>query len=175
LTPPGYSPETPGLKNESGRNSGPRPEAVSDTTGITDQPGAFARLRYFLFQQKTGTMNLSIAVAIGVFIGVTPFYGLHTVLAIALAWAFRLNIGVTILATQIGNPLFAPFLIAGSAWLGRAMGVGGPLGGSWYDPTHARFYTSWLWGGLTLGLALGALCGVITFTALSRSRRRSHG
>ncbi len=141
---------------------------------LTDQPGAFARLRYFLFQQKTGTVNLSVAVAIGVFIGMTPFYGLHTVLAIALAWAFRLNMGVTILATQVSNPLFAPFLIAGSAWLGKLMGAGPALDGSWYDPSHPRFYSSWLWGGLTLGIALGSTCGLITFTALTRARRQRH-
>ena len=40
--------------------------------------------------------RLAMGMAVGVFIGVTPFYGLHTLLALAAAYVFRLNKAATI-------------------------------------------------------------------------------
>lgn len=41
----------------------------------------------------------------GVFVAFTPFYGLHFLIAISLAWLMRGNIVAAILATFVGNPL----------------------------------------------------------------------
>ena len=132
-----------------------------------------ARLREILFHHHVEPGRLACAVALGIFIGMTPFYGFQMLLAVALAGLLRLNITAAVLATQISNPLFAPFIVAASVWLGDRMGAPSvPADGSWWDMRHPRFYESWLRGGLVLGVTAGVLCGFITWAIASRVRRR---
>ena len=147
---------------------------VADAPG-TERTSWLRRVRAKLLEQHTGTARLSVAVALGVFIALTPFYGLHAPLALAVAWVLRLNIAATILATQVANPLCAPLLIAASAWVGNALGAGDPaLDRDWWDPTTPGFYLDWLRGGMVLGLGLGTIAGAATFSALTWARRRRH-
>jgi len=135
----------------------------------------WSRLKDFIIHHHAEPGRLACAVALGVFIGMTPFYGFQTLLAAGLAGLFRLNIAGAVLATQISNPMFAPFIITSSVWLGEKMGGRAlPAGASWWDIREPRFYQSWLRGGLVLGLTTGALCGVITWAVASRVRRRHH-
>ena len=134
----------------------------------------YIRLRTLLFRQHTGTGRLALAVGTGIFIGLTPLYGFHALLGFAAAWLLRLNIAVTVLATQIANPFFAPALIYASAWIGSYMGGGEPPS-NWYDPTAREFYMAWLRGGPVLGLVLGACSASITFGLLTFARSRRHG
>ena len=63
--------------------------------------------------------HISTGFAVGVFIGITPFFGLHLPLAIALAFIFRLNKLTCIAGTWANSPLtVVPILIA-SYNLGR--------------------------------------------------------
>ena len=134
-----------------------------------------ARLRETLLHHHVEPGRLAAGVALGVFIGMTPFYGLQTILAIALAGLLRLNITAVVLATQISNPAFAPFIIAASVWLGDKLGGPPmPVDGSWWDLRHPRFYESWLRGGLVLGATAGAFCGLVTWLVATRLRRRHH-
>lgn len=48
--------------------------------------------------------RLALAFAAGVFIGMSPLLGLHTVLGIIFAWAFKLNRLVTITGVFVTNP-----------------------------------------------------------------------
>ena len=130
-----------------------------------------AQLRDILFKRHTGTGELAVAVGLGVCIGLTPFYGFQTLLAMGAAGLLGLNIAVTVLATQISNPLMIPFIVAASAWLGRVM-RGGPDAAAWYDPTRPMFFGDWLRGGLALALGAGLLSGGITWVVLQLARRR---
>jgi uncharacterized protein len=63
--------------------------------------------------------HISAGFAMGVFISFTPFFGLHTPLAIALAFVFRLNKLTCITGAWINTPLtMVPVLVA-SYNLGR--------------------------------------------------------
>jgi uncharacterized protein (DUF2062 family) len=62
--------------------------------------------------------------AVGVFIGVTPFYGLHTLLALLAAWVFGLNKAATITGAWLNLPWFAPFVYAFCFRLGEAVLTG---------------------------------------------------
>lgn len=70
--------------------------------------------------------KLALALALGVFLGASPLWGLHTLLAIAMCFLLGLNKPATLFGTLVSNPLLAPFLIFFSletgSWLlyGRA-------------------------------------------------------
>jgi uncharacterized protein (DUF2062 family) len=68
--------------------------------------------------------RLAAGMAAGVFIGVTPFYGLHTLLALAVAYVFRLNKAATITGAWLNLPWFAPFVYAFCLRLGEAVLTG---------------------------------------------------
>ncbi len=65
--------------------------------------------------------RLATGMAVGVFIGVTPLYGLHTLLALAAASLFRLNKAATITGAWLNLPWFAPFVYGFSLKLGEAI------------------------------------------------------
>ncbi|MBI4691660.1 MAG: DUF2062 domain-containing protein [Nitrospirae bacterium] len=61
------------------------------------------RLREIL-SIKDSPHRLAMAFAIGIFMGMSPLIGLHTVLGIMFAWLFRLNKIVTITGVFVTNP-----------------------------------------------------------------------
>jgi uncharacterized protein (DUF2062 family) len=65
--------------------------------------------------------RIAVSLAVGVFVSFTPFWGVQTLLALALATVFRLNRVVTLTGTWINLPWFAPFVYAGALALGRAI------------------------------------------------------
>ncbi len=57
--------------------------------------------------------HISIGFAVGVFVSFTPFFGIHTPMAIALAFIFRLNKVACITGAWINTPLTVlPVLVA---------------------------------------------------------------
>ncbi|MGH7357270.1 MAG: DUF2062 domain-containing protein [Candidatus Rokuibacteriota bacterium] len=79
--------------------------------------------------------RLAAGMATGVFIGVTPFYGLHTLLALAVAYVFRLNKAATITGAWLNLPWFAPFVYAFCFRLGEAV-----LTGDWSSFSPASIH-----------------------------------
>jgi uncharacterized protein (TIGR03546 family) len=68
--------------------------------------------------------HIAVGFAVGVFISITPFFGLHTPMAIATAFIFRLNKLTCITGAWVNTPLtIIPLLIAshrlGEFLLGR--------------------------------------------------------
>ncbi len=58
------------------------------------------------------------SVAVGLFIGSTPLYGLHLPLCLAVCVPLKLDAVVAYLAANISNPLVAPFLVAAEVEVG---------------------------------------------------------
>ena len=54
--------------------------------------------------------RVALALAVGVFISCTPFYGLQTLLSLAVATIFRLNRAVTVTGAWLNLPWFAPIV-----------------------------------------------------------------
>lgn len=54
--------------------------------------------------------RVALALAVGVFISCTPFWGLHTLLSLAVATIFRLNKAVTVTGAWLNLPWFAPLV-----------------------------------------------------------------
>ncbi|MCE3074871.1 DUF2062 domain-containing protein [Chryseobacterium gwangjuense] len=60
----------------------------------------------------------AFSVALGVFIGFSPFWGFQTLLVISLAVLFKLNKVLAFVASNVSLPPFIPFVIAASLFLG---------------------------------------------------------
>ncbi len=60
----------------------------------------------------------SLSIALGVFIGIAPFWGLQTVIVLALAVLFKLNKAISFAFSNISIPPFIPFIIYGSLKIG---------------------------------------------------------
>jgi uncharacterized protein (TIGR03546 family) len=65
--------------------------------------------------------HISAGFAVGVFISFTPFFGLHTLLAIALAFIFRLNKVTCITGSWVNTPLTVVPTLMASFNLGRLL------------------------------------------------------
>ncbi len=124
------------------------------------------------------------AVALGIFIGCTPLYGLHLALCILCARWLGLNRVKTYLAAHISTPVLMPFLLFFEVQTGRLV-LGHPLlqlrpsqvPQHWHwDVAHLTFWRwqSWidlLVGSAVLGAVLAALLGLLTLWVLHRARR----
>jgi len=73
---------------------------------------------------KDSPHRLAIAFALGVFIGVSPLLGIHTILGIAFAWLFNLNRIVTITGVYITNPWTIVPIYTFSTYIGaKCLGI----------------------------------------------------
>ena len=60
-----------------------------------------------LLYEYNSPRQLALAVALGIFIGASPLWGLHTILALLFSYLLKLNKSAVVLGTFIANPWFA--------------------------------------------------------------------
>lgn len=60
----------------------------------------------------------AFSIALGIFFGLSPFWGFQTALVISLSVLFKLNKVLAFVASNISLPPFIPFIIAGSLFIG---------------------------------------------------------
>jgi uncharacterized protein (DUF2062 family) len=109
----------------------------------------------------------AMALAVGVFISCTPFWGFQTLLALLVATVFRLKHGVTVLGTWLNLPWFAPFLYAGAVKLGALLLP---------DLSGLAGWSTWLLvGSTTIGLAAAVVTWAIAFAVMRLRRQRRRG
>jgi uncharacterized protein (DUF2062 family) len=65
--------------------------------------------------------RVSLAAALGVFIGCSPLWGFHTILAIGLSFLLGLNKPAVVFGTFVPSPWFAPFLVFSSLEAGSLL------------------------------------------------------
>jgi len=113
--------------------------------------------------------RLAFSVALGVFWGVTPFWGLHTILALLSAFILRLNTPGVLFGTLVSNPWFAPFLIFVSLEFGSwtlhqrgALLSLAEIRGLVQDPNWLSVYREillpYFWGSILLSFILAFCC-----------------
>lgn len=77
-----------------------------------------------LFSVKDTPHRISIAFAVGIFIGISPLFGVHTILGILVAHLFRLNRFVTIIGVYITNPWTIIPIYTFCTWVGaKCLGI----------------------------------------------------
>ncbi len=130
-------------------------------------------------------MRLGVAVALGVYVGVLPLYGLHTLICLGLAVPLKLNKITMVLASNISLPIFAPFLVAAGLWIGEFLRFGAvrPLSLdrardflatlAWFGGVLPDRFLSCLIGDAVLGVPVALALGLPTWAwARRRARRR---
>lgn len=132
-----------------------------------------------LWRRLRGTPGSPVAaaaaVAIGVFIGCQPLYGLHFVLVLAVCLPLRLDAVLSYLAANISNPLVAPFLIVAEVEVGSYLTSGRFVG---FDVARAResgaagFARQLFVGSLSLGAVLALAAFALAWALTSRFRSR---
>jgi len=149
--------------------------------------GLAARFRELLHLDDP-PRRLAVALAVGVFIGCTPFWGLQTALAVLVAAALRLNRAATLLGTWLNLPWFAPFVYGAAIKIGFlvAPGLSEADPGSFElllrNPGALSWATVWSWlrgssmpllvGSTIVGVLAGSLTYAIALAALARRRPR---
>ena len=118
-----------------------------------------------LFHLDASPRRTALALAVGVFISFTPFWGFQTLLALLSATVLRLNHGVTLLGTWLNLPWFAPFVYAGAVKLGSLLLP---------DLSGLAGWSAWLLVGST---AIGRAAAVLTWRVafgIMHARQRRH-
>jgi len=116
--------------------------------------------------------EIAFGVALGNFVGILPFLGFHTIIAMGLAYILRLNILVVFLGTQISNPLSFPFIVFISAQIGSLVMHGSLLDLKFTsDPGIIKKYIiPTIVGSVLLGLSVGTVAYFITLNFARRFR-----
>lgn len=81
-----------------------------------------------LVRLKSTPDAIARGVALGIFIGFTPFFGFHILIAVALAFLLRQNKIAAFAGVWITNPLTAPFIYGLEYEVGRML-LGQPVFG----------------------------------------------
>ncbi len=128
-------------------------------------------------------MRAALAVALGLFVGSLPIFGLHTAIVLALCLWLRLDGALGWLASNISNPFFAPFLMTFEVGVGRRLRTGqAPFDeadaarlreGFELDPkgTLLSVATDMFLGAPLTALGIALFGGLLTFVAVHGKRR----
>ena len=131
-----------------------------------------------LVHEHAHPRRLGAAVAFGLWVGCTPFYGVQTLVGLGLAPALRLNRLAVLLGLQISIPPLAPFLLFANAQVGALI-----LRGHWLSLSvetmravpssklFAELLGDLLVGGAIVGAVLALPAGLLTTYLVRRSRR----
>lgn len=118
-------------------------------------------------------MQASLALAMGIFIAFVPLVGVHTLMALGLAFLLRLNPLIVLLGTQISNPLTFPLQLFLSVQAGHLL-LHGTFVQMEFSP-HTDWIGLYLFP-LALGSAvLGTVFSVMLFFGSQRILRRWTG
>jgi uncharacterized protein (DUF2062 family) len=129
-----------------------------------------------LLQLEGSPRRTALAFAIGVWIAFCPLIGIHTGLALLIAFLFRLNRVALLLGSYVNNPwTLAPLFMAGTFLGCLLLGVspGGVSAIEW--PRHMSALRETLarlrpllWPYIVGNLALGTLCAAVAYGIVLR-------
>lgn len=112
----------------------------------------------------------AMSVALGIFIGISPLWGLHTILVVFLAVAFKLNKVIAFTFSNISLPPFIPFILIASLQVGNwIMGTEfnfsiDTIGENFEFVKHLKTY---IIGSFSLALFTAILLGFFSFILFS--------
>ncbi len=112
----------------------------------------------------------AFSIALGVFIGFSPFWGFHTLLTISLSVLFKLNKILAFVASNVSLPPFIPFIIIASLFLGAPFVAGDSdiFNQEWNFDLVKNNILQYIIGSFILATTLSAIAGISTFLFLSK-------
>lgn len=129
------------------------------------QKGWKRSLREHLIRPGESDARKALSLAIGVFIGISPLWGLQTIIAIGAAVLFGLNRALAFAGSNISIPPMIPFVVLGSIWLGNVLLGSGANINLLPDPQDFDLHHLDLLPGLKVyvvgSIALAVICGVL--------------
>ncbi|MBZ0273124.1 DUF2062 domain-containing protein [bacterium] len=144
----------------------------------------FRRAARRLFERLVGLeetpAELATACAVGVFVGMFPLVGVHTIICFAVVFFSRLNLPAMFIGTWIHNPFNTPLILIAEYEVGRVLlrwervdfgefqfnfRAIGQLGREILAPLLA--------GWIVLGIALALLTQPLLRRVIERARRKS--
>jgi glycosyltransferase involved in cell wall biosynthesis len=138
-------------------------------------------IRRFIKEEILGSnespLKSAQAMALGVFIGLTPLWGLHTILVLSLAILFKLNKVISFAFTNVSFPPFIPFTVYASIMIGNQV-LGEPTDYSFADfEQNFEFVKSlktYVVGSFILAFVASIIVGLVSYFLLSLYNKKKH-
>jgi glycosyltransferase involved in cell wall biosynthesis len=115
------------------------------------------------------------SMAVGVFFGITPFWGFQIWFVIFFAWLFKLNKALAILASNISIPPMIPFIVFASYQAGRIWFGGNEMSLSiaenFKPEMLGKNFLQYVVGSFTLAAMAGAVAWVVTYILVKRLKQ----
>ncbi len=132
-----------------------------------------------LLQLEEPPWRTALAFAVGVFLTFSPPYGLHMVLAVACAWAFRLNMVAVVAGLCVNTPWTLVPALGLTLWLGCVL-LGMPFPTvDWTDTSASGIFHQmfpyaipFVLGGTILSLVGGLVAYPVAYWILTHWKRR---
>lgn len=121
-----------------------------------------------ILQHDDSTVKKSLSIALGVFVGIAPFWGFQTVLVLGLATLLKLNKVIAFTFSNVSIPPFIPFIIYGSLKLGQLVMGGESILFAQVDADFsvAAHLMQYVVGSFILASLMAVLFGVIGYLGL---------
>jgi uncharacterized protein (DUF2062 family) len=141
-------------------------------------PSFRSLLKQVLHLQES-PQRTALAFAIGVFIGFSPAYGLHTVMVFVCAWALRLNFLALMAGAFLNNPWTLVPILGATYWVGALMlGRSDSPSFDWQDVSFRAIYEQvipyampFLVGGCVLSVLGAALAYPLAYYFVAKYRQ----
>ena len=130
---------------------------------------------------RESPQRTALAFAIGVFIGFSPVYGLHTAIVLLCAWALRLNFLALIAGAFLNNPWTVVPILGATYWVGALLlGRSDSPSFDWHDVSFGAIYEQvmpyampFFLGGFALSFLGAALAYPLAYYFVTK-HRQSH-
>lgn len=130
-----------------------------------------------IIHSQESNKKITLSTMLGVFMGIVPIWGYQMIAAVSLAYLFKLNKVITLIASNISIPPFMPFILYGSYLTGCII-TGNPV-----DYTLSEISLSnlsvvllqYVVGSVVFAFFSSLIIGVIMAFTLSLFRRKKQG
>ena len=138
-------------------------------------------IRRFIKEEILGNnespLKSAQAMALGVFIGLTPLWGFHTILVLSLAVLFKLNKAISFAFTNVSFPPFVPFTVYAGIMIGNYV-LGEPTDYSFADfEENFEFVKSlktYVVGSFILASVVSVMVGIVAYLLLFLYAKKKH-
>ncbi len=130
--------------------------------------------KYILLAHDTN-LNIALAIALGIFMGIVPIWGFQLITAITLAHLFKLSKFIVIVAANISIPPMIPFILYASYVTGGiVLGTGSRISfsGNLAIRSFENNLFQYIIGSIVFASIMGIFAGLISFILLKCFRRK---